>query len=200
MEELFVTYLRERLPLVEEHRRVEQRRLEAVAPVGVGHVVGAVAAEQRNLRPERVEGRLDEGRGVEQLLALFDHRTQEFLAVAQTAEPRGGDDGVDLRGVDPAAAQRGHRRGYAHAQEAAHASPHGCRGDQLGEGGQLLVVERMPVYVAAALHGSRQRRSEAQLPPNPNEFDSTQRRSLRVRQSSGRMPPSGSGSAKRSVG
>ena len=78
---------RPRQPRADAQCGIRQGVLEARPAVGVGRVVAVQPAQQGDLRPDRVERRLDERRRVEHPLFVGDQRVEEFLAVGDAPSP-----------------------------------------------------------------------------------------------------------------
>ena len=103
------------------HHGIEERILEAMAAVDIGHIVAVVVSQECNLTAYGVEGALDEGCGVEQLLLVDDDIAQEALAIGKAAPARSGDDAVE--GADALhATKRLHGSRYGTLNHAAHAA------------------------------------------------------------------------------
>ena len=169
---------------------VRKRVFETRPAVGVGGVVTVQSAQQGDLRADRVEGRLDERRGVEHRLIACDQPVEEFLAVGDAPQPRRGDYRVNRR---PCAEfqQRFDAGGHARLHDTAHPPP------QIHFGNQDLDVAaqlRARCYaIDVCLHFANI--SEEQFPPNPNELDSTEFTAADSVSATGRSPSSGIGSA-----
>ena len=179
-----------RQPRADAQCGIRQGVLEARPAVGVGRVVAVQPAQQGDLRPDRVERRLDERRRVEHPLFVGDQRVEEFLAVGDAPQPRGRDHGLDRRPVAEFQ-QRFDARRDARLHHAAHPPAEVHFGDQ------LLDVAAQPGArcdaVDVEFHFAKI--NEQQLPPNPNEFESTERTSASCVRATGCSPSSGIGSA-----
>ena len=158
-------------------------------------IASPATAQECYLCADRIERRLNKRSRGQQLLVLIQEIAQEFFTVGQTAETRSRNDRIDRCPLQTFQCGQ-----HAHPDRTAHTTSERRIGDKRLRLGRQGIMRGKTLYVTTGFHSTPENKSEAQFPPNPNEFESTFRNGMRPYRVTGRRSVLGSGVVKRRLG